>query len=308
MSDGERHGGAGSGTLLPSLCAPSRALWGARHSGCGRGSPYRSCPRLSVFVGYRVVLRSCVLPTLAAWSFCFRCLFVWAFSRPAGSRPRPSGFARWSAFALVSCAPLGRAPRPLSSGSLGRGPARPRTRGWVPRPFPLAPRSLRSRPSGFGRCCALGRAVAPAGLAVSMPAFRPFGAFSRHAPFGRYCPRQPRRGRFFISLRSVFRLPAADHFPLVVIARSRDAIPRGCPSVRPLYARAPCVRGSLFSQFCLSPCACVLPRYAWHLSSRVGVPCRFAASPTLVVSLGLGRLLPACWRPCGASLAIVFLP
>lgn len=75
-----------------------------------------------------------------------------------------------------------------------------------------------------------------------MPAFSPFGAFSRHAPIGRYCPRQPRWGRFFISLRSVFRLPAAARFPAVAIARYRDAMPRGCPSVRPLYARAPCVR------------------------------------------------------------------
>ena len=60
---GERHGGAGGGIPLglPPHRAPSPRLKPLRHSGRGRGPPYRSGCRPCVFVGYRGVLRCCSL-------------------------------------------------------------------------------------------------------------------------------------------------------------------------------------------------------------------------------------------------------
>ena len=59
----ERHGGAGGGIPLglPPRRAPSPRLKPLRHSGRGRGPPYRSGCRPCVFVGYRGVLRCCSL-------------------------------------------------------------------------------------------------------------------------------------------------------------------------------------------------------------------------------------------------------
>ena len=168
-------------------------------------------------------------------------LVVWALSAPIGRCPPPSGIARLVSLAGVfigrvrPCAPL--------CSRVSRGVPRPaRTQEVGPPPLPpSSPRSLRSRPLGFGRWAPSGRAVAPSGAGGCLPARCLSPAASRPRPLA----------PFFSSLRSVLRLPAARRFPLVALALSMLA-PAGAPrcdrpklELRPVYLVSfnPCNQG-----------------------------------------------------------------